>query len=354
MSKSFLKFLFLGSLMRIFIILLSQQFTLIGLDSDVYGFYERVKNFNWSNFELFGNNDSNPFVVWNYILFEIFGYKMWIGQLFCLLMWIFSFILFYLSLRSINLNKLHLSKIFGLYCFLPSSLIYTSAFLRESYQMFFVNLFIYCYINFKKQSFFIIRLLLAIFSTYILILLHFSFISLIISFVIILICLTLSYYFKSRFNGYFAILVVLVPMLLIPKFELMEYYILIKQNDAISIENSRAFYANLNSDFNPFLRFFQYLFEPFPFRNLAFIDLVIILENSIRFILLFLIMRGVIRDSSKPNLGINLLIFYLYIEYFWSVFTYNWGTAIRHHLPVWGLILLVYVVCQKKESKFGY
>lgn len=28
------------------------------------------------------------------------------------------------------------------------------------------------------------------------------------------------------------------------------------------------------------------------------------------------------------------------LEMIWSIGTINWGTAIRHHLPVWGLLLL--------------
>jgi hypothetical protein len=85
----------------------------------------------------------------------------------------------------------------------------------------------------------------------------------------------------------------------------------------------------------------QYLFEPMPWRVSASADLVLTLENILRTWLIWragVAIRKIPKLDRRPILFIVLL--YLAIETIWAVGTSNWGTAVRHHLPGLGLLII--------------
>jgi len=98
---------------------------------------------------------------------------------------------------------------------------------------------------------------------------------------------------------------------------------------------------------------FQYLFEPMPWKMSSIVDVVALLENMLRFWLIWNALKYLVGSyRNKPMFVAHnyfgherciLLIFlsYLIVETIWSLGTSNWGTASRHHLPSLGLLLVM-------------
>jgi hypothetical protein len=89
------------------------------------------------------------------------------------------------------------------------------------------------------------------------------------------------------------------------------------------------------------LALIYYWLAPMPWQITKWFDLYALLENSWRLVLLgcsfyALKMAGV---AQKRNQAI-LLGTYFGVELIWAIGTLNWGTAMRHHLPAYGLVLL--------------
>jgi hypothetical protein len=97
---------------------------------------------------------------------------------------------------------------------------------------------------------------------------------------------------------------------------------------------------------------FQYLFAPMPWNMSSIVDVVVFLENVLRFWLIWNALKylvGIYRN--KPMFvagnffGNGRFIFFIFLSYLimetiWSLGTTNWGTGIRHHLPSLGLLLV--------------
>jgi hypothetical protein len=94
---------------------------------------------------------------------------------------------------------------------------------------------------------------------------------------------------------------------------------------------------------------FQYLFQPFPWRVSTALDWALMLENSLR---LFLLYKVAVALYFLPHQEKRCVAFvfaaYLVIEIIWAVGTINWGTAVRHHIPAFGLLLLAAFSCPRK------
>ncbi len=102
-------------------------------------------------------------------------------------------------------------------------------------------------------------------------------------------------------------------------------------------------FADLSGMFlHVLIGFFQYLFEPYPWKISSLSDVVVLFENMLRG---WLIWRTAINFMKAPGTQRNVLLFlilaYLMMESMWSLGTTNWGTAVRHHIPSFGLLLLI-------------
>ena len=98
---------------------------------------------------------------------------------------------------------------------------------------------------------------------------------------------------------------------------------------------------------------FQYLFEPMPWKISSIVDVIALLENILRFWLIWNALKyfvctylnkpRFVAHNANGNKRFYLFIFlsYLLIESLWSLGTSNWGTASRHHVPSIGLLLIV-------------
>jgi hypothetical protein len=86
----------------------------------------------------------------------------------------------------------------------------------------------------------------------------------------------------------------------------------------------------------------QYWLEPFPWRTLTAADVILVAENGVRLCLMVMAIRNAYRaQGSERRILICLGVSYLLIEFIWSIGTINWGTALRHHLPSLGMLVMV-------------
>lgn len=87
---------------------------------------------------------------------------------------------------------------------------------------------------------------------------------------------------------------------------------------------------------------FQYMFEPMPWRVSSPADLVPVVENMIRAVLVLQALQSLLLLGGEPRrAALVVFIAYLVLETAWALGTFNWGTAARHHIPGLGLLLLV-------------
>ncbi len=347
-SKLFFKFLSIGILIRFLIVVISNYTSIEGNDIDAVAFFNRAVNFKWDNFDLF-LTDSNIFVIFNYLIFSILGKSMLVGQFFCVIAWALSFYYLEEIIKKLNLPRNKVLLFYFLYCFSPASLFITSSFLRESYQLLLLNITLFHYLNYKENTrkvkylFYILVLMLLLF------LLHTAFIIIPFSFLIILI------FDKNRkSSSIFRI----YPLLLISfsiifyyltKLELVQTILEIDLLNSSSTYDSRANYVNYDAAINPFLRVIQYFFEPFPGRSFNIVDIVSYFENAFRFIVFFLIFKQLLRR--RTNYTPSVFFGFLIIECFWALFTYNWGTSFRHHLPQLGLLLYSFFLLYESKNR---
>ena len=88
--------------------------------------------------------------------------------------------------------------------------------------------------------------------------------------------------------------------------------------------------------------FLEYMFAPLPWQVGSTLDLEALFESLLR---LMLIVAGVVRwrrarGAERSQLSL-LLGLYFGMEFLWSLGTINWGTAIRHHLPGYAILVVI-------------
>jgi len=90
------------------------------------------------------------------------------------------------------------------------------------------------------------------------------------------------------------------------------------------------------------IAFVEYMFAPFPWQVENVKDVWALLESMLRFVLLFFAVSSWRRSSGEVRSCYGfLLIVVLGVEFVWALGTANWGTAIRHHVPGYSVIVLL-------------
>ena len=245
-----------------------------------------------------------------------------------------------------------------LYGLLPSAVIYKSVTLRESWQALFFLLIVYWAIRLRKQpcirnvSYLLITgLCLAL--THNALLMYAMYLS----------AISLLWGFSGRrknfrwsrhFNFLFAGLLVVGVIILTKK---MGLFVPVEQGlesisalrHAISRYEVRTAYSFMLDTSSVFglvtttpMVFVQYMFCPFPWHVENAKDVLALLESGLRIILLFFAVSTWRRSSGEVRSMYGfLLIAVLGMELVWALGTVNWGTAIRHHVPGYGVIVLL-------------
>lgn len=312
-------------------------------------------NFVEKNFYIPSDLRIRLFTVFLGFLYYLFGNNVIIGCTISIFFWLLSALVFIKICNLLNFKKQNLLYIVFIYSFLPSSLIFCSIVLRESYQLFFINLtfLLYFFYLYKKKYIF---LFLSIIPLIFLILLHEVYLiySLIFVLYIIFTEIKKSFFYKKKkkyFYIFIIFLLIIIFNFLFQNFFLVENFILEKiYLKLYGINISRSAYISREFiDFHNFFSyflyvifsFFKYMFSPyfFSFNNLK--DLVIFGENLLRIYFFITLLYYISIKNIKFHFNfIFFCFFYILLEIFWSLGTVNWGTALRHHLPSIGLLLI--------------
>ncbi len=346
-------FLILFSLLtRILVSLILLNGNLILPPSDSTDFHnlasELSKNFSWDSFTI-----GWIYSYWLSIFYVLLDDSRILGLVLSCLIWLVSVIYFKKVCLLIGFNNKQVLFYLFLYCFLPSSVFYASDTLREPYQMLFTILIVYFGIKYLRvrKSVDYIKLCLSLFC---LSLLHHVFI-IFAFFIFFYLAVTKFSLKKTVFMSF------LFSGLLITFGSLFNSYFNDSSNLVDNIEKfneiGRSFeanstypilYSSSNTSVSYFISFLfsflQYLLEPFPWRIKNGMDVVVFVENILRYILLFNVFKILIDFKKRKAIDIDLsfLIFcFFVIEILWSMGTNNWGTAIRHHLPAVGISFLI-------------
>lgn len=297
------------------------------------------------------------------MIFKVFGDSQFLAIELSVLAFFISLVVLLRVALLLNKGK-HLTTITLFYGFLPSGILFTSVTLRESYQMMFFTLVVYFALRFirEKGIFNFSSLLIS------LICLSFWHNGLITSMpIIFLIALLFSLHGKKvRLSfGIKSLIACFAVVFVIGSFLLATQLGLTSQA-ADSLANGQIIsyteeYRDVNrmggSSYNATLEtssfkgliisapnvFLNYMFAPFPWQIRNVLDVYAAFESLLR----LLLMITTVNYIRKQQKGIEkktyqfLFIMYIVMELIWSMGTLNWGTAMRHHLIAYGLILVL-------------
>ena len=88
--------------------------------------------------------------------------------------------------------------------------------------------------------------------------------------------------------------------------------------------------------------FIQFEFEPFPWRETLLKDNVLIAQNLFKLYLFYLIFKNFLLSIATKNLiYISVFSIFIFLELLWSAGTVNWGTAVRHQIPGYGMLVFL-------------
>lgn len=115
-----------------------------------------------------------------------------------------------------------------------------------------------------------------------------------------------------------------------------------------SVQDARAAYGVMLDASTPLhfistlpLVLIQYMFAPFPWQLGAPLDIEAMLEGWVRLALLITSWRAWRFSSGEARSRTGFLfVLFLTMEFLWALGTINWGTAVRHHVLAYGILVL--------------
>ena len=295
--------------------------------------------------------------------------SLFLGSALSALGWLASAFILLRIMRILSFKMSNQWRVMLIYALIPSSLMYTSVTLREPFELLFVNLALYAALKIyfhRSIAHWLVLFLAAVGMGA----LHGA----LLASSIFMIVGTLFLLTSRNIKGVSFIKVVLVtPIVILCLFygfllftsvshameDGLSVAVQTYQLGTLSAVEQRANYrtdveinglGGLILSIPSFL--FQYLFEPMPWKIGSGVDVIALLENMLRFWLIWNALKYLVGSYlNKPMFVAHnyfgyerciLFIFlsYLVIETLWSLGTSNWGTASRHHLPSLGLLLV--------------
>ena len=296
--------------------------------------------------------------------------SLFLGSVLSCFAWLASAGLLVKIMRLLSIDKSQQSKAMLIYALLPSSILYTSVTLREAYQLLFVNLAVYStfkiYLN--KSSKHWLVMFCAVIGMGVLHGALFAFGLFIVAATLVL----LNLYGLKKFSlvklAFAVPLVALIVFYGLSLFTSVSY----KLDDGLGMAIQTYQLGSLGTDarahykdgveisgvaglltFIP-IAIFQYLFEPMPWRISSAMDIGLMFENILRAWLIWKAWTG-LRNMPVPRRRPVLFVFlsYLTLETIWSLGTVNWGTAVRHHIPSMGLLMIAAFAYARTAYKRG-
>ena len=297
--------------------------------------------------------------------------SLFLGGAFSALGWLASAFILVRIMRILSFKMSNQWRVMLIYALIPSSLMYTSVTLREPFQLLFVTLAFYAVLKIyfhRSIAHWLVLFLAAVGMGA----LHGA----LLASGIFIIAGTLFLLTSRNIKGVsFTKVVLVTPIVILCLFygfslliSISDYGELIEDGLSVAVQTyqrgtmelvQRATYrteieinglGGLILSLPSFL--FQYLFEPMPWKMSSIVDVVILLENMLRFWLIWNALKYLVGSYlNKPmfvarnDFGNERFIFFIFLSYLvmetiWSLGTSNWGTASRHHLPSLGLLLV--------------
>ncbi len=362
-----MKFILIGFFLR-FLVAIWNGFLgpSIGADGDALLFHEIAVEV--SQLGLF---DTKYNIGWMYSIFlgSIYSLTLdsiFIGSILSCLAWLGSAIALNKSIQLLGIQKKYRDRALLIYAIIPSSILFTSVTLREVYQLLFINLLIYSslMILIKQNKNFWVLLLL---STLGMGILHFGLV------LYGILGAILTFYFTSIRGGKVLSLELIIfyfPLLAIIGYGGMTLFVAIVPFDfsdglASAVQSyqaghneARAMYS-FQPEINGLLDLIlfmpvslsQYLLEPMPWRIATPLDLALFIENIFRVTFIYLAIKSLfkVQAISRTPLIFLILMFFA-LETLWALGTVNWGSAVRHHIPGMGILVII-GVCFLDKSK---
>jgi len=309
------------------------------------------------------------------IIYFITTDSLFLGSALSALGWLASAFILLGIMKILSFNMLYQSRVMLIYALIPTSLMYTSVTLREPFQLLFINLALYASLKiyFYRSNAHWLLLFLAIVGMSAM---HGA----LLAFGVFVIAGTLFLLTSRNRKGMsFTKVILVTPIVILCLFYGFELFISLtsygdRLDDGLSAAvqlyqegtlssgyDARANYrteVTINDGLGglilslPYI-LFQYLFEPMPWKISSIVDVIALLENMLRFWLIWNALNYLVgtylnkpmfvAHNANGSRRFYLFIFlsYLLVESLWSLGTSNWGTASRHHVPSLGLLLVV-------------
>ena len=297
--------------------------------------------------------------------------SLFLGSALSALGWLASAFILLRIMRILSFKMSNQWRVMLIYALIPTSLMYTSVTLREPFQLLFINLALYAALKiyFHRSNAHWLVLFLAVVGMGAM---HGA---LLVSGIFIIVGTLFLLTSRNRKGVSFTKVVLVTPIVILCLFygfslftSISPYGDRIEDGLSVAVQTyqrgtmelvQRATYrtdieidglGGLILSLPTFL--FQYLFEPMPWKIGSMVDVIALLENMLRFWLIWNALKYLVGSYlNKPMFVAHnyfgyerciLFIFlsYLIMETLWSLGTSNWGTASRHHLPSLGLLLV--------------
>jgi hypothetical protein len=348
-----------GLILRLFVALWNGFFgPSPGAELDALGFHEIASNVARTGILDEFTIGYIPYTNFLGILYGLTISHLFIGSALSCFAWLVSSYVLYKALIALGVTKSHTRFALLLYSIIPSSVMLTAVTLREPFQLLFANVAMYSIIKitFSKKSNYYLLLIASIFCLGVL---HGT----LLAFGIILFSGALILQ-KIRgdnirlsvgviLSSFVVVLILLMGLSLFGSVAYslddgLDNSIQAYQRALLDVDARTHYKSEVSIDslkdlmiFIP-VGFFQYLFEPFPWKVSTASDALLLFENALRFLLILKAIKCFrVQQVRQRRLLILVFISYVLIELIWSLGTINWGTSVRHHIPAWGFLLLV-------------
>ena len=341
---------------------------LIGADMDAVGFHLNASTMansiqpTW--FGEFGTLEAGSKFYSSYLAFfyRIFGDSKLLGQSLSIVAFAVSFLFLIKIIKNLRLTRYSVELVI-LYGLLPSVIIFTSITLREAYQMLFFLISVYFTLYLRKKTT-LPAMIMLIFGAAGLAVLHNG----LLVYSIFLVCLSFFWALGfsltnwSKKNPVTKLLGVILMIGIVSAWATYASDMGGASKALMSGEGGdyagvyreragtdRSTYGG-TLDTSSIITFIPsavlvsafYMFAPFPWQISSAADVYGAFEGYLRLILIYFGVKTWYRSRGERRSQWGyLLICFFSLEFLWAMGTSNWGTAIRHHLVAYGVLVIL-------------
>ncbi|MEY8188664.1 hypothetical protein AB4X15_03175 [Peribacillus simplex] len=329
-----------------------------GADKDASGFFEDASSLAKYADQLDFSIGSNFYESFLSIIFRYLGDSKFLGSELSVLFFVLSLI-FLCKIVVLIKKENYLPHVVLLFSCLPTNFLFTSVTLRESYQTFFFILACYLTLQLIERKTFI-KLLQLLITLLLFGALHNGLVSFIPIFLILSLFFSLDGK-KIKFSRGVKFILFLLCVVITASsfFVLTQAGFSSKASESVvsgqvfdysqeyrDVDNSggSSYGAQFNSVYSIPVLLINYMFAPFPWQIRNALDLYAALESLLRFLLIYYAFKEIRkrkRNKEDTKALAFLFLVSIFLEIVWSMGTLNWGTALRHHLIAYGILLVL-------------